>query len=45
MPEDAPSWSHGVADAGPQDTVRDLLGRADDAMYASRGRRVVAPGV
>jgi diguanylate cyclase (GGDEF)-like protein len=42
---DRPSWSHGVAVAGPGDGVRDLLGRADAAMYASKGRREVAPGI
>ncbi|HEY0186311.1 MAG TPA: GGDEF domain-containing protein [Cellulomonas sp.] len=42
-PSDAPSWSHGVAVAGPQDTVRDLLGRADDAMYVRKGRRAPRP--
>lgn len=42
---DAPTWSHGVAVAGPADSVRDLLGRADDAMYQRKGRREVAPRV
>jgi diguanylate cyclase (GGDEF)-like protein len=41
-PSGAPSWSHGVAVAGPGDSVRDLLGRADDAMYARKGRRTAA---
>jgi diguanylate cyclase (GGDEF)-like protein len=35
-----PSWSHGVAQAGADEPVRDALVRADAALYASKGRRI-----
>jgi diguanylate cyclase (GGDEF)-like protein len=36
---DDPTWSHGVAQAAAGEPVRAALARADDAMYAHKGRR------
>lgn len=35
-----PTWSHGVAQAAGDEPVREALARADEAMYARKGRRV-----
>jgi diguanylate cyclase (GGDEF)-like protein len=35
-----PTWSHGVAQTRADEPVSAALGRADDAMYAHKGRRV-----
>nr|WP_240934194.1 GGDEF domain-containing protein [Cellulomonas sp. IC4_254] len=35
-----PTWSHGVAQAAGDEPVRDALARADEALYARKGRRV-----
>lgn len=41
-PEES-SWSHGVAQAGVDEPVRDALARADAALYARKGLRVDDP--
>ncbi|HEY0214793.1 MAG TPA: GGDEF domain-containing protein [Cellulomonas sp.] len=41
-PDDAPSWSYGVAEAREGESIRSLLGRADEAMYVRKGRREAA---
>jgi len=38
-----PTWSHGVAQADGDEPVRDALARADEALYARKGRRVGGP--
>ena len=35
-----PTWSHGVAQAAGDEPVRAVLARADEALYARKGRRV-----